>query len=397
MADEKKPKIDLKARLGKTAVGGMTPPPAAVGGTPLPTPVPVPVPPPPASKMPPPMGGVAMPGIPVGPSPAVDPSNPLAAALAQAAAPPVAHAAPQAQRIEVDEMAVQQARKGAQKQGFAIAGIAAVLFLGVGWVAGQASEAGAARTKSKADATELASDVAKARASLETLANKLDDGRKQLAARKFPDQLGKDLGGINVDFDGTKLAGRRFSGFPTETTQQLVEFVTQVQGINDRKRVLQGLMSRLQKPITEQFTAAPDAVTVSQVVAVQKDPSGNPAAFLAPLATPIKGTGGKVDLPAEFTFTNPGGSGNASAPAYKGGDLLSKPAAIYVVPGSFAKACPNENATASAQLAVQMGNTIKEIKGEAAPQGGDAIVDEKKGLLDMADRLLKGLQTVASK
>lgn len=394
MADEKKPKIDLKARLGKTAVGGATPPPTAVGGTPLPTPVPVPVPPPPASKMPPPIAG-GVPGIPVGPAPAMDPSNPLAAALAQAAAPPVHHAPPQAQRIEVDEMAVQQARKSAQKQGFAIAGIAAVLFLGVGWVAGGAAEQGNARTKSKNDANELAADVTKARASLENLSNKLDEGRKQLAGRKFPDQLAKDLGGINIDFDGTKLAGRRFSGFPTETTQQLVEFVTQVQGINDRKRVLIGLMSRLQKPITEQFTAAPDQVTVTQVVAVQKDPGGNPAAFLAPLATPIKGAGGKVDLPAELTFANPGGSGNASAPAYKGGDLLAKPAAIYVVPGSFAKACPNENATASAQLAVQMGNTIKEIKGEPAPQGGDAIVDEKKGLLQTADALLKGLQNVA--
>ena len=43
MADEKKPKIDLKARLGKTAVGGATPPPpGAGGGIPVPQPTPSP-------------------------------------------------------------------------------------------------------------------------------------------------------------------------------------------------------------------------------------------------------------------------------------------------------------------------------------------------------------------
>ena len=31
MADEKKPKIDLKARLGKTQVGAQVPPPAIAG------------------------------------------------------------------------------------------------------------------------------------------------------------------------------------------------------------------------------------------------------------------------------------------------------------------------------------------------------------------------------
>jgi hypothetical protein len=392
MADEKKPKIDLKARLGKTAVGGATPPPAGVG-TPMPTPVPVPVPPP-TSSAPGAMHG-GMPGIPVGPKPAVDHSNPLAAALAQANAPMRSQQPPpqQAQRIEVDEMAVHQARRSAQKQGLVIACVAAVMFLGVGWVVGQAAEANAARVKSRNDAAEMATDVLKARATLDTLATKLEEGRKLLASRKFPDQLAKDLGGLNVNFDGTMLAGRRFSGFSTETTSNLVEFVTQVQALNDRKRILQGLMSRLQKPITEQFSTAPDAVTISQVVAVQKDPAGNPAAFLTTLTTPIKGTQQKLDLPSEFTFANPGGSGNANAPAYRGGDLASKPAAIYVVPGSFNSACPNKDATASAQLAVQMGNAIEDIRGEPAAQG-DVVADDKPGLLQRADRLAKALQNV---
>jgi hypothetical protein len=390
MADEKKPKIDLKARLGKGAAGGATPAPTnAAIGTPLPGPVPVPAPP---ASLTPGLPTPGVPGIPVGRPPAVDPSNPLAAAFQQPKAPS-APVPPQAQRIEVDEMAVQQARKGAQKQGLAVAAVAAVLFAGVGYVGGQASEAGAARTKSKNDATELAADVTKARATLETFANKMDDGRnKLLKERKFPDQLSKDLGSINVDFDGSKLAGRRFSGFPQDTTSQLVEFVTAVQQLNDRKRVLQGLMSRLQKPLTEQFNAPPGELVIQHVVAISKDPVGNTAAFITPLTKPIKATQQKIDLPAEFTFTNPGGSDNANAPVYKGGDLSKSPGAIYVVPGSYNKVCPSETAGAAAQLGAQMQNIMRDIKGEQAQQG--VIEESKPGLLERADRLIKGLQAV---
>src|SRR5688572_29286619 len=116
MADEKKPKIDLKARLGKAAVGGATPPPPGAGGIPVPQATPSPsggsgnanatganAPIAPGSQ---PKAGLPVPpGIPVGPPPAfkahglaLDPSNPLAAAVA----PPAAQRSvkpPQPQRI----------------------------------------------------------------------------------------------------------------------------------------------------------------------------------------------------------------------------------------------------------------------------------------------------------
>src|SRR5207245_11624718 len=100
MAEEKKPKIDLKARLGKGA-GGATPPPPVAG-------IPVPAVPSAgasatageASPTGSPGGGglPVPPGIPVGPPPAfgkmpgaaIDPSNPLAAAATPYRAPPPA-------------------------------------------------------------------------------------------------------------------------------------------------------------------------------------------------------------------------------------------------------------------------------------------------------------------
>jgi hypothetical protein len=404
MAEEKKPKIDLKARLGKTAAQPSVPVPGASGpsasglpsvipgaaiGRPQPMSIPAAVPVPP--------------GVPVGPpppfastsAPALDPSNPLSAVAspyrpAPSAAPVVA--APQ--RIEVDEIAVQQARAGATKRGFVITLIAGVLFAGVGVVAGQGMESGNARAKSKNDAVQLAEGVTKAKATMTALAEKMEAGRNTLVKeRKFPDALVKELGGLNVDFDGTMLAGRRFSGFPQDTTQQLVDFVTSVQALNDRKTLIQGLLTKLQKPLTEQLNAPQGQQTISYVAIVSKDPAGNPSALLAPLTQPILFTPPNVTLPAEYTFADPLGQGNSKLDRYKGGDIAAKPGAVYVVPKTFEKACPSESSGQSAQLAVQIGNVIRDIRGEGQASQ-DIVSDAKPGLLERADKLVLGLQKV---
>jgi hypothetical protein len=146
-----------------------------------------------------------------------------------------------------------------------------------GYVAGGASEQGAGRAKSRGDASELSGSVGKARDTLKTFERQVGGGEqnRSLNDRKFPDTLSKELGGLNVDFDGTQLAGRRFSGFPQETTHDLVEFITSVQSVNDRKQLIQSLLVSLQKPLTEQLAAPPGQQKVSYVVAVDKDPSGN--------------------------------------------------------------------------------------------------------------------------
>ncbi len=412
MAEEKKPKIDLKARLGKTAQASIPVPgqssPSGMPGMPgmpgMGTPSAIPgralggsAIPPPAVSMPP--------GVPVGPpppfasspAPALDPSNPLSAVAAPyrppTAAPAALQAQPAPQRIEVDEMAVQQARKDATKRGLMIGVVIAALVGGVGYVAGGALEQSNARNKSKNDAKELADGVTKAKATMTTLAEKMEAGRNTLMKeRKFPDALSKELGGLNVDFDGSMLAGRRFSGFPQDTTQSLVDFITSVQALNDRKTIIQGLLSKLQKPLTEQLNAPQGQQTVSLVAIISKDPAGNPSALIAPLTQAITFTPPNVTLPAEFNFSDPLGQGNSKLARYTGGDIASKPGAVYVVPKTFEKACPSETAGQSAQLAAQIGGLIREIKGEGTAAPTDIVNDTKPGLLERADKLVLGLQ-----
>jgi hypothetical protein len=415
MAEEKKPKIDLKARLGKTAAAP-TPAPAPVApqvspsGRPMPMPVAAPSQPPPAMAQGP--GGLPIPvpvssgsGLPIPtPSPygappaAFDPTNPLAAAMAPAyQAPRAAPRPPEPQRIEFDDLTVQQASKGARKQGIMIGGVFALILGGVGYVAGGASEQASGRQKAKEGAVDLANGATKAKDQLKSLADKMEAGRKQLITdHKFPKDLAGQLGAINVDFDGKQLEGRRFSGFSTDTTRDLVEFITAVQNINDKKQLIQGLLTKLEKPITEQLAIPEGQIKINYVVAVDRDPAGNVAGFLSHLAEPIAVTGSAITLPPQFTFANPGGGGNTQLPPFKSGDIGQKPAAIYVVPKTFDTVCPSATGGQIAQLGAQIGSFINELNGEGAGNTGDTIVDSKPGLIKRADNLIVALGKVGS-
>jgi hypothetical protein len=399
MADEKKPKIDLKARLGKAAVGGATPPPGAAGGIPIPTTTPMPggssgagvgAIPTPAPK-----GGLPVPpGIPVGPPPAfkspalnLDPSNPLAAAVAGPA--PARRAEPaKPQRIEVDEMTVQEARKAARKQGLLAGVVAGIILAAVAYFVGGAQETSKGRAQSVTHAKSLAEDVGKSREQLKNLGDKLEAGAKTLAQHKFPDSLTHDLGAINIDFDGSKLAGVRFSGFSQETTSGLIDYITLVQGLNDRKGAFANLLTRLQKPLTEQFKAAADnkPPPIGFVVLIKQDQSKTAYGVLAPLQKPLDLT---AAMPNEFTATDPLSHQVVTAPKLT---AIDKPGAAYMIPKSIESACPSELTGQIGQLAGQLGKLLTDIRGEpGAPEQG---VEPKAGMLDKADRLIVGLNKV---
>jgi hypothetical protein len=317
----------------------------------------------------------------------LDPSNPLAAAVApKPSARPAAP--PQPQRIEVDELTVQEARKGARKQGL-IAGIVfGVILCAVGYIAGGAQETNKGRSQSVQHARSLATEVGTSKEQLKKLGDVIDQGRQQLAQRKFPDTLAKDLGGINVDFDGSKLAGVRFSGFSTDTSSGLIEYISSVQSTNDHKNALVGLLSRLQKPMTEALKNADKAPPISFVVLINKDSAKNPYGVLAPLQHPLELS---ANMPAEFTATDPLSKQNVTAPKLT---TLDKPGAAYLVPKSIEAACPSETTGQIGQLVSQLNHILTEIRGEQGQQAGDMVTDSKPGLLDKADKLVAGLNKV---
>lgn len=392
MAEEKKRKIDLKARLRKDVTPA--PPPASSGSAAASSRA---VPPPTASSAS--SGILVPPGVAAGPPSSVDPSNPLAVAagMVRASMPPPP------QRIEVDETAVHEAAGRARRTGVIVAAITAIVFTGVGYVAGGASEQGAGRAKARVDAQDLKKHVDTAKTKLDQLAKALEEGQAALTAkageRKFPADLANQLGGLHVDFDGTQLAGRRFSGFSQDTTAGLVDFITGIQAMEDHKNAVKGVLTRLaaNKQFVESFNAAGSQQQIQHIILLGgptgRDPSGNYVGMISQLGAPITISPDKIEIPKELKGTNPLGGNLITVDKYTGGDLAKQPSAVYLLPRSYEAVCPSETKSAAAQLGVKLQDVIKEIRGEGAPVG-DMVQDTKPGLLERATLLSKGLEKI---
>lgn len=394
MAEDKKPKIDLKARLQKTQgiPAQATPAPAPVSGPPpsgpvAPGSIPAPAIPAPVRSAPVSIPAPSLPG-----GAAAETLGGLARGVASGpfrAQPEPPPPPPQPQRIEVDEATVQAARKGALKTAMVAAVGVSVLFGALGYVIGGARQQSAGRELALKDAKDLASKVGEAKTTLDALKTKTEAARDALLKEgKFPDALITELGGLNVDFDGKQLAGRRFSGFSTSAVQELVAFVTAVQDLNDKKDSLARVLTRLQKPLTERLqNAAANKATVTHVVVVGQDDY----AILAPLVTPVSGTPPRFDFPKDLTFTDPFSKKNSSLPRYTGGPL-TKPSAVYVIPKSIDNAFPSEASQGAAQLAVQLSSLLRDIKGDEV--AADSVSDGKPGLIDRATKLETSLNQI---
>ncbi len=380
MADEKKPKIDLKARLGKTNVGVAVPPgPPGVAG------VPVPVPPPPTgmpggppSNRPPSIPvprGVGPSGIPQG----LDPNSPIVAAMQQqerAARPHVPQQPQQPQRIEVDETAAIEANKKGRTIGVVIGLIVGVMLAIVAYFAGSSVEQKGARDRAVAFAHDLSKDATTARGQLEKISQKIDEGREQLNKKTFPATLAADLRAINVDFTGRKLQGARFNGFKDTTTQDLMGFIVSVQAVNERRTLIANLLDTVQKPFADQLNAKPQTL---QIAVMQKTARG-PFAQLATLKDPLTG-----DPPGEFVTTQ------GKVKTYGGGELREA-AGVPLIPGALDALCPPATAGQFAQLITQLSKLSTDIKGEK--ENPENPVEPKPGLLKQADLLIEGLNKV---
>jgi hypothetical protein len=347
MTEEKKPKIDLKARLGKTSGASLPPGQGASEGS---------------DSIP----------APAAPSAAASAPAPVAAAPAPQ---------PVLQRFEVDESDVTDARKAGFKQGVTIAAVVAIAALGIGYAAGGASEKSAGRAKAVADMTDLAKKADEAKTKLATLQEKLDAGMKDLGSKKFPETLASDLGAINVDFDGAVLGGRRFSGVSLETTKELVNFATDVAAINERKGMISTLLGKLKEPIEKKFKGG-EKQLISYAVVVEAGAKGGPVfASLAPLAKGLEADGA---LPATFKVSS--AKAQSDVPAYAKGDAAGK--AIAVKPGTFETVCPDETKGAQAQLIAQLRGLSAKLKGEDPTSSPDA----KAGLIERAEKLSAALK-----
>jgi uncharacterized protein YcfJ len=373
MAEEKKPKIDLKARLGKKTV-------SAPSGPSIPPPVGLhrPVPAPPFAQ-------------PSGPSrPKVDASNPYAAITADQAPE---QTKPQAIKVELSEEVVAAQRKGKLLY-VALAAIGAVVGGLLGFTAGGGSERSKQATLAVKGAGDLVDDIEKANTTIEELAETLKNAREKLQSNKYPADEVQKLGGIDIPFSGANLTDKGIGRFKADVVNLLIEFASGSKEANDGKDKVRNVLAGAKAPI-EDFLAQQTTPKVRWSVYFENGPHG-PWASMQPLPTPFLVKQEKKDpkdtkqykWPADFKIKQ--GDKEFTLKRYESGDptkaKAGEPFIVPVNPETQGAVCPSDVAT----------KLQREISALEAILRGDKSdpTDEKAGLIDTGKALVDKLKGI---
>lgn len=372
MSEDKKPKIDLKARLGKKTVSA---PVAGPGGS-IPPPAGIPKP-----------SGVPAAGIPAPPfqsattshrpaAPVVDGSNPYGA-MQPVAAPVVAQ--PQTIRIELGDDVV-RANRGGKTKVAVLALITALIGVGVGYTVGGAAERGAGAEAAVIGAKELTKDVEAANVKIAELADVLKSAREKLGKAQFPEEEVTKLGALNIPFDGTNLSGKGIGRFKADVVTMLINFASSAAEANDSKGDLQRVLS-VQKKGVQDFLDSQTKPQVRWSVIVSSSPAG-PVGSMQLIPTPFPAAD---KWPDSFELPAPQGKKTVVKRYTRGEAATEDPTFIPVDPGSQGSVCP-------ADVLVRLRGRLSDL--EEVLRGNPTPGEEKTGLLEAGQNLAKKLKDI---
>jgi hypothetical protein len=377
MSEDKKPKIDLKARLGKKTVsapatgpGGSIPPPAGIpkpsgfgGSSPI-------------------GGGIPAPPFQASqtsrPAPMVDASNPYGA-MEPSVAP---RAEPATIKIELGDDVV-RAQKSGKVKVLVLSLITAGIGCFVGFTLGGASERGKGQDAALQGAQDLTKDIEAANTKIEELANVLKSAKEKLGKAKFPEEEVSKLGALNIPFDGTNLSGKGIGRFKSDVLNMLITFSTAAAEANDQKEKIQNVLNRNKKGVQE-FLDSQTKPVVRWSVIVGGSPFG-PIASMQPIPAPFPlQDEQKKGWPESFKVMED--KKEVTVKRYLKGDAASEdPTFIPVDPSSQALVCPND----------VLFSIRRELTGmEEVLRGNPTPGEEKTGLLEQGQNLVKKLKDI---
>lgn len=355
MAEEnKKPKIDLRARLGKKTVGAggpSIPPPMATGAS---------IPAPPFASKPP---------------PAMEPERPK-------------YVEPQAIKIEMSEEVVQAQKKGRSKIIMMAAGTAVI-----GALIGIALGGGMERRKRQDIALEgaklLIDDIDKANIEINKLSEILGEAKRALGDGEFPEKAMNQLSEVNVPFDGTKLVGKGTGLMSPAINKHLIDFTAKSGQANEQKDMLQRVLTAAQPQIKE-LLAQQEKPKFNWSIYMTNGAHG-PMARMQPLPEPFLVTSkDKVDgkdyaWPEEIEI--PDGDKKVKLKLYKDGSPMSQdPLLIPVDPSSQGAVCPSDTMIRLRGEIVKLEDLLKGDKSDPT--------NEKEGLVDLGQTLIDELKGI---
>jgi hypothetical protein len=398
-AEEKKPKIDLKARLGKgAAAGGGTPaavPAATSSLSSMPPPQVTSGAPSAMGSIPPPQVGAVPRGI--APVPGGVPAPPFGGPAAppaettnefgQRVAAPTVRAAPQTFKIELDAETVAAAQKGGKRT--AIMGtVAAIAGLAVGFAWGGMSANGKGAQAAVQGAQELIVEIDQSQGKIKEMNDKIAAAVKGMKEKKFPESLGNDLGGLSIPFGPDKLAGRSIGRFDPRTLQMLFSYASDVDALNTRKDALKNLFTAQKKAIQDALGQGTNP-KVAWTVFVQKSPAHGPVGVVAPINPADAFVYKDAKWPEAFKISN--GREMVQTERFQGKDVFStdkKVVAIPLDPESVSASFPTD---ILGRMMSELAKTGDIMNGSAGTGG-----DDEQGILKKGEQLLIALKKIGA-
>jgi len=367
MAEEKKPRIDLKARLGKAQAAAQVP--VVPGSRPSAG----------AGSVPPPPGIGGAPVV-----PATDPFGAPVAPVPRASVPPAATI-----KIEMDDEVVRAHRKTGKR--IAMVSIVTLLFGGLlGYFWGgrleQSRQTGIAIEGAKG----LAVDVERSQAKIKELSDKIGSAIGTLKEKKFPDTFSSDLGGLSIPFGAEKLEGRGIGKFNPRCLKLLFSYTQDVEALNDRKDALKNLFAGQKKAITD-LLASSGNPKVSWAIFAQKSPAHGPLAFLAPIAAKDVFSYKDEKWPGKFQIM--AGSQAVDTSRYDKGDVFSSDTKVVTFPldpDSIVSAFPNDVLN---RVQSELSKTDEVLRGRPEIPG---VQDESPGVIKNGEALLVELRKIVN-
>jgi hypothetical protein len=359
MSEQKKPKIDLKARLGKKSV-------AAPAGAAIPPPIGIPKPP----------------GMGMGPG----------ASSPEAAAPPPPPRVIEAQaiKVEMSDEVVEEHRK-VKNRGYIVTAVVSLLIGSIGFAFGSRSEGNKGAKAALEGARDLVKDIEATDKVADDLNEVLAKAAERLGKNEYPEEEITKLGAINLPFDGGHLTDKGIGRFRKDVVTQLITYANTAQKANEQKEKIQNLLTGSKAALTDLLQQKTDP-KIRWGVWVESGPGG-PWANMQPLTAPflvksalkVKDKDGKEkDYEWPLDIQIPRGKDMATIKRYKSGDLSSgDPQFLPVAPQSESMVCPSTTLVRIRQELIEM-QTV--LKGDATPGV------EKTGFLQMGEAVVIGLK-----
>ena len=263
-------------------------------------------------------------------------------------------------------------RKSGKTKTIALAAGTAVVGAVLGFAIGGLNERNSVAEVAVAGAKSLTSDIEEANKKVVELEGVVTAAGKALKDGKFPDKEVKDLGGLNVPFDGTNLAGKGIGRFRPQLVTMLINYAGAVAKLNTQKDKIRSVLS-VSKPAVEDLLSQGTNPQVRWGVTVTSGPGG-PWGTLSMLPSAFA-AGDKGAWPAQIEA----GEGRGLK-RYSGGDASGQ--VIPVNPGSQNTVCPTDTMV---RLRREVSDLDKLMRGDQTPG------QESDGIVEMGEAIKKQL------